>query len=245
MSLRVISGQYRRRILKTPSDDSTRPYTDRVRQIVFDRLNHLLPGAKVADVFAGVGTMGIESLSRGAKSCVFYESGQEVHELLVSNVRAIAPEARTICWKTDVRRTSFRPHGGEDCLPYSLIFFDPPYRKADEIEPSKPLGASLKRLARDSISSKDAVLVLRTPEHFDTPEVALWNVHDCWELSSMMIWILTKPGAFSEDSDSADELSDTAADGPFAGGHAALDNETGGDNDPAAEDSSDDELADK
>lgn len=64
MSLRVISGQYRRRILKTPADDSTRPYTDRVRQIVFDRLHDFIPDARVADVFAGVGTMGIESLSR-------------------------------------------------------------------------------------------------------------------------------------------------------------------------------------
>ena len=106
MSLRVISGQYRRRLLKTPSDDSTRPYTDRVRQIVFDRLNHLIPNARVADVFAGVGSMGIESLSRGAKSCIFFESNPEIHGLLVSNVQTIAPEARTICWKTDVRRTS-------------------------------------------------------------------------------------------------------------------------------------------
>lgn len=231
MSLRVISGQYRRRILKTPSDDSTRPYTDRVRQIVFDRLNHLLPGAKVADVFAGVGTMGIESLSRGAKSCVFYESGQEVHELLVSNVRAIAPEARTICWKTDVRRTSFRPNGGDDCLPYSLIFFDPPYRKADEIEPGKPLGASLRRLARDTISTKDAVLILRTPEHFETPEVALWNVHDCWELSSMMIWVLTKPGAFSDNSESSEEHLAADGDEPLLQGTTAPEDTESGDDD--------------
>ena len=53
MSLRVISGQYRRRLLRTPSDDSTRPYTDRVRQMVFDRLNHLIPNARVADVLLG------------------------------------------------------------------------------------------------------------------------------------------------------------------------------------------------
>jgi 16S rRNA (guanine966-N2)-methyltransferase len=205
MSLRVISGLYRRRLLKTPSDDSTRPYTDRVRQIVFDRLSDLIPDARVADVFAGVGTMGIESLSRGARSCVFYEFSYEIHELLVANVKAIAPDARTICWRTDVRRTSFRPHGGDDCLPYTLIFFDPPYRTADEISPGRPLSASLKRLAKDSISTSNAVLVLRTPEHFEAPEIPGWNVHDCWEISSMMIWILTKPGAFSEDDPDDDE----------------------------------------
>jgi 16S rRNA (guanine966-N2)-methyltransferase len=209
MSLRVISGQYRRRLLRTPSDDSTRPYTDRVRQMVFDRLNHLIPNARVADVFSGVGTMGIESLSRGAKSCVFYEASPEIHELLLSNIRTIAPEARTICWKTDVRRTSFRPKGGDDCLPYTLIFFDPPYRTADEIAPGKPLWASLKRLARDTISSADCILVLRTPEHFETPELSQWQVHDCWEISSMMIWIMTKPGAFAEDDEQV--ISDESA----------------------------------
>lgn len=199
MSLRVISGQYRRRILKTPSDDSTRPYTDRVRQMAFDRLASLIPGARVADVFAGVGTMGMESLSRGAHSCVFYEAGPEIHELLVQNVKAIAPDARTICWKTDVRRTSFRPHGGDDFLPYSLIFFDPPYRYADEIAPGKPLWNSLKRLARDTISKPDCVLVLRTPEHFDEPQLSGWRVHDLWEISSMMIWIMVKPGAWQDE----------------------------------------------
>lgn len=211
MSLRVISGRYRRRLLKTPSDDSTRPYTERVRQIVFDRLNHLIPGARVADVFAGVGSMGVESLSRGAHSCVFYEANPEIHELLVSNVRTIAPDARTICWKTDVRRTSFRPHGGEDFLPYTLIFFDPPYRTADEISPGRPLAASLKRLARDTISGPDAILILRTPEHFDTPQIPQWNVHDCWELSSMMIWILTKPGAFADDDESTEASEEDGA----------------------------------
>jgi 16S rRNA (guanine966-N2)-methyltransferase len=201
MSLRVISGQYRRRLLKTPTNDLTRPYTDRVRQMVFDRLSHLIPEARVADVFSGVGTMGMESLSRGAHSCVFYEQNPEIHSLLVENVKTIAPEARTICWKTDVRRTSFRPQGAEDFLPYSLIFFDPPYRFADEVDSGQPLHSSLKRLARSHISTPECVTVLRTPEKFPQPELTGWTVHDCWEPSSMMIWILTKPGAYDEDND--------------------------------------------
>jgi 16S rRNA (guanine966-N2)-methyltransferase len=217
MSLRVISGQYRRRILKTPADDSTRPYTDRVRQIVFDRLSDFIPDARVADVFSGVGTMGIESLSRGAHSCVFFEADADIHQLLVTNVKTIAPDARTICWRTDVRRTSFRPHGGEDFMPYNLIFFDPPYRHADEIDPGKPLAASLKRLARDTISTPDAILILRTPEHTEAPELPWWHVHDCWELSSMMVWIMVKQPITGVDAgedasaDSDDEVEDSTA----------------------------------
>lgn len=207
MTIRIISGRFRRRLLRTPSDDSTRPYTDRVRQMLFDRLGELIPNAKVADVFAGVGTMGMEALSRGAASCVFFESSREIHEFLTENVRTIAPDARTICWRTDVRRTSFRPQGGEELLPYDLIFFDPPYRNAAEISEGRPLYSSLKRLARDTISAPDCVLILRTPEHSPAPELSGWNVHDCWEPSSMMIWILTKPAGFegTADADSANE----------------------------------------
>ncbi|MEY3176059.1 MAG: Ribosomal small subunit methyltransferase [Planctomycetota bacterium] len=203
MALRIISGKYRRRLLRTPSDDSTRPYTDRVRQMTFDRLAAFVPGARVADIFAGVGTMGMEALSRGAASCVFFEAGAEVFQLLSTNVRTIAPDARAICWRTDIRRTSFRPRGGEDCIPYSLIFFDPPYRIAEEVRARGTLAPCLKLLSRSTLSTPEAILVLRTPEHFEAPEVPGWLVHDCWELSSMMVWILVKPDAFVEDREQA------------------------------------------
>ena len=214
MALRVISGQYRRRILKTPADDSTRPYTDRVRQIVFDRLQAYIPNARVADVFSGVGSMGMESLSRGAYSCVFFEADADIHKLLVTNVTTIAPEARTICWRTDVRRTSFKPHGGEDMMPYNLIFFDPPYKNANEIDPGKPLAASLKRLARDTISTPDAILILRTPDHTAAPQFQSWQIHDCWELSSMMIWILVKQPITGENDESENAESEDAVSDP-------------------------------
>ncbi len=211
MTLRIISGKYRRRLLKTPSDDSTRPYTDRVRQITFDRLAAFIPGARVADVFAGVGTMGMEALSRGAASCVFFEAGHDVHALLRENISTIAPDARAICWKTDVRRTSFRPRGGDDCIPYSLIFFDPPYKIAEQIRARGTLAPVLKLLARDTLSTPDAILVLRTPEHFDEPEVPGWVVHDCWALSSMLIWIMTKPGGWTAEGERVAELEADAA----------------------------------
>jgi 16S rRNA (guanine966-N2)-methyltransferase len=145
----------------------------------------------------------MEALSRGAASCVFFEAGQEIHELLQGNVRTIAPEARAICWRTDIRRTSFRPRGGDDCIPYSLIFFDPPYRIADQIRARGSLAPCLKLLSRSTLSTPEAILVIRTPEHFEAPEVAGWVVHDCWEMSSMMIWILVKPDAFVEDREEA------------------------------------------
>ncbi len=205
MVLRVIAGQFRRRHLKTPLGMSTRPYTDRVRQIVFDRISEFVEDAKVADVFSGVGTMGMESLSRGAKSCVFFEGDADVHEMLKLNVTTIAPDVRTICWRTDVRRTSFRPNGGEDCLPYSLIFFDPPYADVEMLQHGKPLALSLKRLARPEISSPDAVLLLRTPERTDYEPTAGWTIGERWDISSMIIWKLQKPAALSLDQPAHDQ----------------------------------------
>lgn len=190
MPIRVIAGDFRRRLLKTPRGNSTRPYTDRVRQMLFDRLD--VTGARVADVFSGVGTMGIEALSRGASSCVFFEGDPTVFECLRSNVDLIAASARTICWKTDVRRTSFRPQGGFDCLPYSLIFFDPPYADVPHLAPGHRLFESLRRLARDEISAGDATLILRTPQRTDLPDSGGWTIDERWEISTMIIWRLKK-----------------------------------------------------
>jgi 16S rRNA (guanine966-N2)-methyltransferase len=143
MPLRIISGQFRRRLLKTPQTQATRPYTDRVRQIVFDRLSEQVENAQVADVFSGVGTMGIEAISRGAQSCVFIEGDRTVYESLKENVDTLLGDYPTVCWQTNVHRTSFRPKGAEACLPYNLVFFDPPYALCLLLEPGKGLILSL------------------------------------------------------------------------------------------------------
>lgn len=175
--------------------------------MVFDRIGENVVGARVADVFSGVGTMGLEALSRGASSCVFFEADPEVYDVLKQNVAAIAASVRTICWRADVRRTSFRPNGGDDCLPYSLIFFDPPYAQVPLLEPGKPLALSLKRLARGNISSPEAMLILRTPEHTEFTPSGGWEVADCWEISTMLIWQLVKPaGEVSADEQQAAEV---------------------------------------
>jgi len=193
MSLRIIGGNLRRRQLKTPPGITTRPYTDRVRQIVFDRIDDLVPDARIADIFAGVGTMGLEALSRGARSCVFIEADRDVHQSLRENVNLLAGDHPTVCWKTDVRYTSFAPKGSDTLLPYSLVFFDPPYAQCSMLESNGVLAKSLQRLAKPRITASDALLILRTPEKFDLPQLSGWQHDDCWHLSTMKIWSLRKP----------------------------------------------------
>ena len=194
MTLRIISGSLRRRLLKTPPGKTTRPYTDRVRQIAFDRLGNAnkVEGARVADVFSGVGTMGLEALSRGAMSCVFFEFDKAVHQALRENVSTLVPNHPTVCWRTNIHRSSFRPQGADECLPYTLVFFDPPYDQCPLLEPREPLGQAMKRLAKSQVTSSNATVVLRTPEKFELPEVPAWTVEDCWHISTMKLWILTK-----------------------------------------------------
>ena len=110
--------------------------------------------------------MGVESLSRGAQSCVFIEGDPKVHEVLVDNVNAIAHDRLTVCWKTDIHRTSFCPKGGDDCLPYDLVYFDPPYDQCPLLAPKEVLGKALRRLARPRVTSDDAMIILRTPSRF-------------------------------------------------------------------------------
>jgi 16S rRNA (guanine966-N2)-methyltransferase len=193
MSLRIISGELRRRQLKIPQGIATRPYTDRVRQIVFDRIVARVPGARVADVYAGVGTMGLESISRGAASCVFFEATAEVHHCLKENVQLLASDVPTVCWKADVRYTSFVPKGVDGMLPYNLLFFDPPYAHCPGMDPGGVLSKSLSRLARPKVSSQDALLLIRTPARFDLTVPAGWELQDCWKVSTMKIWNLVKP----------------------------------------------------
>ncbi|MEP3480843.1 MAG: RsmD family RNA methyltransferase [Fuerstiella sp.] len=192
MSLRIISGDYSGRKLMTPAGETTRPYTERVRQKVFDRLGDEIEGSRVADIFSGVGTMGLEGLSRGASSCVFFEADPDVHEALSKNVEKIAGDHTTLCWKTNVHRTSFVPSGVDDAVPYDLVFFDPPYVQCDLLEPKKALGKGLTRLARDRATAPEAKVILRTPDRVWFSGVPGWRIDDIWHISTMRLWILKK-----------------------------------------------------
>ncbi len=190
--MRIIAGQFRRRRLLTVPGLTTRPMTDRVKETLFERIEESVRNARVADVFAGTGTLGLESLSRGAQSVVFFEQDRVAADLLRQNVETLGVEDRTVCWQTDAVRTSFRPQTHLDVLPYDLIFFDPPYKLAEKLQPGSPLMRALERLARPDISAPDARLALRVPEHcrFTVPDA--WTPDWTLSMSSMEVHMYTK-----------------------------------------------------
>ena len=169
--MRIIAGRFRRRTLETNPGLTTRPITDRVKEALFARIETDLPGTCVADIFAGTGTLGLESLSRGASRITFIEKDRRAVELLRTNVRKLDVKEETLVWPADVRRCSFRPQRAASFFPFDLIFFDPPYRFVPQIVPGSPLYGSLERLATSRVSSPDARMIFRAPEHakFDLP----------------------------------------------------------------------------
>jgi len=169
--MRIIAGRFRRRKLQINPGLTTRPIVDRAKQKLFDRLESDLADAKVLDVFSGTGSMGLESLSRGAKSCVFIERDHRAHELLRGNVAHLGVDDDVLCWRTDALRCSYRPKGRPELVPFQVIFFDPPYELArGELKKDSRLFQALQRVASDEVSSSTALLVLRIPEKL-VPEI--------------------------------------------------------------------------
>ncbi|MBI1314131.1 16S rRNA (guanine(966)-N(2))-methyltransferase RsmD [bacterium] len=190
--MRIITGRFGRRKLLTNPGQITRPITDRVKESLFQFLRDELVDARVADIFSGTGTLGLEALSRGAHSVVFFEKDRIAVDLLRKNVASLRCEDETLCWQTDVAKTSFRPKNCDGFLPYTLLFFDPPYKLVPEIQSGTPLFKSLERLARADATADDALMLFRTPQRslFHIPE--FWQCERTIDYSTMEVHWLRK-----------------------------------------------------
>jgi 16S rRNA (guanine966-N2)-methyltransferase len=124
--MRVIAGEAKGRTLVTPRGGGTRSATDRIRETLFAILEPELQGARVLDLFAGAGTLGIEALSRGAAHATFVERGGEAVRALRRNLAATNFEARSeVVAANVVAYLDSRPSG-----PFDVVFSDPPFADA-------------------------------------------------------------------------------------------------------------------
>ena len=127
--MRIIAGEFRGRSLKAPGDRRARPTADRVRDAWFSILAPLLPGARVLDLFAGSGALGLEALSRGAGSVDFVEMAKTSLETLRANVAALDVESRVTIERADALRFVERLPAGA----YDVAFADPSYKTDDAV----------------------------------------------------------------------------------------------------------------
>src|SRR6201986_273415 len=143
--MRVVGGRLKGRNLASPASREIRPTADRLRESVFNILIHAyddpIEGARVLDLFAGTGALGIEAVSRGAAFALFVDNGAEARALLRSNVEALGLGGVTKIFRRDA--TDLGP--AHPVEPFSLAFLDPPYGKglADKALVSLRDGGSL------------------------------------------------------------------------------------------------------
>jgi 16S rRNA (guanine966-N2)-methyltransferase len=126
--VRIVGGKFKGHGLTGPSSTATRPTSDRVREAIFNILAHGLAdfeieGARVMDLFAGTGALGLEALSRGAKFCQFVDEQAEARGLVRRNADAVGAIGQCKIWRRDA--TKLGPCAPQS--PFDLVFCDPPY----------------------------------------------------------------------------------------------------------------------
>jgi 16S rRNA (guanine966-N2)-methyltransferase len=159
--MRIIAGKYRGRRLQGPRKDDLRPTSDRLRESLFNILAPRIAAARVMDVFAGTGAIGLEALSRGAGDVIFIESSRDAVKLIRKNLQQCGVTAGYRVMQEDVftaLRTLARSGARVD-----IVFLDPPYRWG----PYRDLIASLFQL---ELVDAEAIVVLEHHQKTSVPE---------------------------------------------------------------------------
>ncbi|MGJ3262764.1 MAG: 16S rRNA (guanine(966)-N(2))-methyltransferase RsmD [Salinarimonas sp.] len=125
--MRIVGGRFKGRALAGPRSDAIRPTSDRLRESLFNVLAHAygdpVPGARVMDLFAGTGALGIEALSRGATYALFVDEGAQARGLIRENVEALGLGGVTRLFRRDATTLG----AADRVTPFDLVFCDPPY----------------------------------------------------------------------------------------------------------------------
>jgi 16S rRNA (guanine966-N2)-methyltransferase len=124
----IIGGEFKNRRLKTPVGDKVRPTASRVREAWFSILQRSLRGARVLDLYAGSGALGLEALSRGAVRADFVEVHRHSLAALKANIKTLKVESRATIHRLDALKYALQLQSGQ----YDIAFADPPYANAND-----------------------------------------------------------------------------------------------------------------
>lgn len=160
MGLRIVGGELSRRRIDAPPGKDVRPTTDRVRESLFSVLGERVYGARVLDLFAGTGVLGIESLSRGAREAVFVERDARTARILGQNLESLTLSERSRVLLMPAQR-ALRALAREP-KPFNLVFLDPPYD-------SPLLSWALSALSGGSLLAEDGLVVAERPAGGELP----------------------------------------------------------------------------
>jgi len=169
--MRIIGGHFHGRVLKSPSSNTIRPTSDRLRESIFNILVHAygdpIIHARVLDLFAGTGALGLEAVSRGAKYALFVEEAAEARGLIRDNIETLSLTGTTKIFRRDA--TKLGVIGPLE--PFDLVFCDPPYGKGFA-EKSLASARAGKWLASQALLIVEEAVKARfkTPEGFEELE---------------------------------------------------------------------------
>ena len=160
--MRVIAGLHRGRRLLGPRGQAIRPTSDRVKEALFSILGERIVGARVLDLYAGTGSIGIEALSRGATHVTFVEADRVALRLVQSNLRQCGLEQSANVCACQVNQ--FFRRGTQWAGPYDVVFCDPPYQLTPEL-------IALATEWRAGWLAEDAIVILEHGRKADIPSV--------------------------------------------------------------------------
>ena len=195
--MRITGGSLRGRTLAPPPDAGVRPTSDKVRQAIFNILEHrafangfALEDAAVIDLFAGTGALGIEALSRGARFCLFVDDDADSRALQRENVESLRLTGVTKIWRRDAG--DLGPINTGSGGPFRLAFLDPPYRM-------KLVDPALKSLKDGGWLAKNAVVVVETAvdETFDFDALGYLQADERWYGETRVTFLVLDASAAS------------------------------------------------
>ncbi|WP_368252200.1 16S rRNA (guanine(966)-N(2))-methyltransferase RsmD [Enterococcus sp. 2201sp1_2201st1_B8_2201SCRN_220225] len=159
--MRVISGEFRGRRLKSLTGDNTRPTTDKVKESIFNMIGPYFDGGVCLDLYSGSGSLGIEAVSRGMERGYLVDRSFPAMKVIKENVALTKAEARFTLWKMSAEAALQKL--SELGSQVDLVLLDPPYAK-------QVIEKELAKMQELDLLAKDAVVVCETDKRVDLPE---------------------------------------------------------------------------
>lgn len=156
--MKIVSGIYRGRPLKTLEGKTTRPTSDKVRGAIFNMIGPYFEGGRVLDLYAGSGGLSIEAVSRGMSSAVLVERDRKAQAIVSENIQMTKEVGKFQLLKMDAERALEQVSGEFD-----LIFLDPPYAKEQIV-------ADIEKMDEKELFSEDVMVVCETDKAVELPE---------------------------------------------------------------------------
>ena len=156
--MKIVSGIYGGRPLKTLEGKTTRPTSDKVRGAIFNMIGPYFEGGRVLDLYAGSGGLSIEAVSRGMSHAVLVERDRKAQAIIVENIQMTKEVSKFQLLKMEAERALEQVNG-----PFDLVFLDPPYAKEQIV-------ADIEKMAERNLFSEEIMVVCETDKSVELPE---------------------------------------------------------------------------